>query len=86
VKREIERRPSMHTQARDRHGPSNQEGATTHEELLKEREPEPLEAPSQDPADPDLIPEEDDDFALPGEDDEYAAPVVDPHEEPLVTP
>jgi hypothetical protein len=46
----------------------------------------PIEPPYEDPEDPDLLPEEDDEYPLPGEDDEYASPGVEPLEDPLVAP
>jgi hypothetical protein len=82
VKREIERRPSMHTEAPQRHATQREPGDTA----LQQRDPDPLDPPYEDPDDPDVVPGEDDDFALPGEDDEYASPAVEPREEPLVTP
>jgi hypothetical protein len=86
VNREIERRRSMHTEAQKRHARQREQGDAALQLRAKERDPDPLEPPYEDPDDPDAVPGEDDEFALPGEDDEYASPATEPHEEPLVTP
>jgi hypothetical protein len=86
VKRDIERRSSMQTEAPKRHAPQREQGDAALQRRLKERDPDPLDPPYEDPDDPDVVPGEDDDFALPGEEDEYASPAVEPHEEPVVAP
>jgi hypothetical protein len=55
---------------------------------LETRAPDdpPAGPPYEELDDPDLVPEEEDDYPLPDEDDEYASPAVEPHEEPLVAP
>lgn len=53
---------------------------------METRDPDdvPIEPPYEDLDDPELLPDEEDDYPPPGEDDEY--PGVEPHEDPLVAP
>ena len=47
---------------------------------------DPIEPAFEDPDDPDLLPDEVEEYPFPVEEDEHASPAVEPHEEPLVAP